>query len=256
MSEPAPVLNTDDTSDLVTMDQACIHVFPLLVAQLEIANQQLADGVDTLITGFTYLAQKFNDVDPSTLEKQIPTEMRQKLQRIHRFTEDLIHAGHRIHNTTVEEVTKDENNKLRRNINRIVLKTLDIQQLSAEIREQAGNVINELEDVRDELVNDADDSNPHLLKTFMELQMELNKMVVAFQFQDRVFQIISAVTNAMKDLSEFLQKARSQQSGGNNETLVSLTETVRHVERYYISKEQYELKGDKKDETSDDIELF
>ena len=259
MTEPTPSMtDTQSLQDYVTIDHACIQVFPLLIGQLEIANQQLADGVDTLINGFTYLAQKMNDIDPASLGANISVEMANKLQKIHRFTNDLIEAGQHIHVTSIKEVTKETDSKLRCDINRIVLKTLDIQQLSGEIREQANHVIQELEHDSEKVIQEQlDNSNdPQLLKTFMELQVEINKMVIAFQFQDKVFQIINAVTNAMKDLQDFLAEARNSHDTRESEVYVSLSETMQHVERYYISPEQYELKGEKKDDTSDDIELF
>lgn len=246
-----------DLESYVTVDHACIEVLPLLVSQLEIANQQLADGVNTLIEGFMLLSRQMNEVDPHSLGN-ISEAIDTKVQRIHRFTEDLIQAGERMHITSIEEATKDDNQKARQSMNRIVLRTLDVQQLAGEIRKEAGDVVKEIESLSQELETQQNGSeqDTRLLKTFMEIQMELNKMIVAFQFQDRVTQIISAVTNATKDLIDYITEARAHHESEQTPVVVNISEMKQRIEAYYISPEQYELKGEHKDDTSDDIELF
>jgi hypothetical protein len=95
-----------------------------------------------------------------------------------------------------------------------------------------------------------------LVNIFLQMQVEINKMVVAFQFQDRVSQIVSSVINALKDLNDYIQEAGEHAKQAGTEIFVNLAEILDRVERYYISQEQYELTGEKKDETSNDIELF
>jgi len=247
--------------DYVGIDIACAQIFPLLINQLEIANQQLADGVSTLIEGFNYLAQTLSDINTDNLEGNIPDELEGKLSKLQRFTKDLIHIGEQIHTTTVCEATERSNDENRKNLHRIVLRTLDMQHVAADLHTQANHIANEIEDTQKILLEqDAQGGNQRaamdLVTTLTHLQIELNKMVIAFQFQDRVSQIVSSVINAMKDLADYVREAGEQASQEGTEVIVNLTEIINHVERYYVSKEQYELRGEHKDDTSDDIELF
>lgn len=255
-ANPAEQNNNSPLDDYVTLDEATTHVFPLLLSQLEIANQQLADGVDTLIQGFTWMSERLNELDKKAMGIKIPDSMRKQIERIHRFTADLTQAGNNVHDTSVAEALRDEYNEERYNINRIVIRTLDMQKLSCDIREQAEAIVKELEEGSHTIIERGIDgeADAELIKTVLELQMEVNRMVVAFQFQDRVFQILSAVINAMKDVTDYITEVRS--TSEEPHPFVSLSEMLAHVERYYISAEQYELKGEHKDDTSDDIELF
>lgn len=244
--------------DYVTLDKACVEILPLLVSQLEIANQQLSDGVNTLIEGFMQLSAKMNEIDTQRLGSKISSTLENKLLRMHRFTDDLVQAGERIHTTTISEATKEENQNARSGINRIVIRTLDVQQLAGEIRKEACGIIEELEAASVITGQNADDNanDTQLLKQFMELQMEINKMIVAFQFQDRVTQIISAVTNGTKDIIDYIVEAQHQVEATEGAIYVNRLEMKKRVENYYISAEQYRLTGEHKDDTSDDIELF
>ena len=258
MSNKTAAEQSQNLEDYVTVDHACVTVMPLLVSQLEIANQQLADGVNTLIEGFMQLSRTLNEVDTNTFGSSFPDSINQRVQRIHRFTDDLIQVSERMHLTTVTEATKEENKGIRQNMNKIVMRTLDLQQLASEIRKEAVDVVEELEIGSEALMDNPDMTagDAKLLKTFLGLQAEINKMIVAFQFQDRVSQIMTAVINASKDLIDYINEARAQNHDVDNVIFVNLSEMIQRVESYYVSKEQYELTGDHKDDTSDDIELF
>lgn len=244
----------------VGIDEAFAKVFPLLIDQLEIANQQLADGVDTLINGFNYLAQTMSHIDPHALSGQLPEEIVQKISKMQRFSDDLIQMGEKVHSTTVNEATQRQDSDSRHNLNRIVLRTLNMQQMAADISKQAKLISDEIDTTQNALIEQQTPENQaasiNLVKTFLHLQVELNKMVIGFQFQDRVTQIIGSVINSLKDLNDYVQEAGEHAKQEGTDIFVNLAEIVSHVERYYISKEQYELTGEHKDDTSDDIELF
>lgn len=244
----------------VGIDEACGHIFPLLINQLEIANQQLGDGVSTLIEGFNYLAQTMAEVNPEKLAGQIPDELVLRISKLQRFTEDLIQIGEQIHSTTVSEAAERSNDENRKNLHRIVLRTLNMQQVASDVHAQASQIAQEIDSTQDELIEmqtpDNQSLTMDLVKIFMHMQVEINKMVIAFQFQDRVSQIVSSVINAMKDLNDYIREAGEHAKLEGTEIYVNLSEITEHVERYYVSKEQYELRGEHKDDTSDDIELF
>jgi hypothetical protein len=244
----------------VGIDEACAHVFPLLIDQLEIANQQLGDGVETLIEGFNYLAQTMSEVNPEKLAGQIPDEALNRISKLQRFTKDLIQIGEQIHNTTVSEATERSNDANRKNLHRIVLRTLNMQQVAADVHAQADQLAKEIDATQNELIEqytpESQSLTMDLVRVFMHMQVEINKMVVAFQFQDRVSQIISSVINSMKDLADYIREAGEHAKQEGTDIFVNLAEIIEHVERYYVSKEQYDLRGDHKDNTSDDIELF
>ncbi|MDH5544087.1 MAG: hypothetical protein OEZ43_00755 [Gammaproteobacteria bacterium] len=243
----------------LAIDEACVAIFPLLIEQLEIANHQLTDGIDALTRGFGCLAQTLNLIEPSQLGHNLPHDIIQKIQKVQRYTHDLIKAGESIHETTAREAINNHSKDSAQNIKRIIIRTLNMQVLAQDVRNEADNLIKELEKAQEGLLFDENTDvkqKATAIKMLIEMRMEINKMIVAFQFQDRVSQIINAVINSMKDLTDYISDAGTQARNEGIDAYVDIGEMRRRVEQYCISKEQYELMGRKSSDTSDDIILF
>lgn len=246
-------------NNYVTLDKACIKIFPLLMEQLEIANQQLDEGVNALLQGFNSLASAMSSIDPADLDGDLSSDIVKRINNIQRFTQNLIKTGESIHQITVNESVESQDLKKSANSQHSKVRTLNIQRLAADVKNEADTIIKELEAAQNALLDDAsplEKKRLAMVKTLIEMQMEVNKMIVAFQFQDRVSQIINAVINSMKDLTEYVSVADNHVQVDDVDGLVNLAEVIECVERHYISKEQYKLTGDHKDDGSDDIVLF
>lgn len=260
-------------NNYVTVDVACVSVFPLLINQLEIVNSQLEDGVSSLVSGFSLLAKSLNLVNTvlngqSFSDSGQPIEsasagehsFERKLERIKRFSDDLLEVGESIHvsatTEAVQQVLSDAGKAQTKHVQRIILRTLNMQQLASEIGAQAAGVVNDIKIMSGAVSNSDHPEKVQLQNLFMEMQMEVNKMVIAFQFQDRVSQIISAVMNSMKDLLDYIREAGAQARLDETDVYVNLAEIMNRVEKYYVSKEQYEMTGESNSQGSDDIILF
>ncbi len=253
-------MNTAEAlNNYVTLDKACIRIFPLLVEQLEIANQQLDEGVNALLQGFSYLASAMSSIDPADLDGDLSSDIVKRINNIQRFTQNLIKTGESIHQITVNESVEHQGPEKSANSQYSEVRTLNIQRLAADVKHEADTIIKELEAAQNALLDDAsplEKKRLAMVKTLIEMQMEVNKMIVAFQFQDRVSQIVNAVINSMQDLTEYVSDTDNNIQVDGADRLVNLAAMIERVECHYISKEQYELTGDHKDDGSDDIVLF
>ncbi|MDH5731926.1 MAG: hypothetical protein OEZ58_23325 [Gammaproteobacteria bacterium] len=233
----------------VSVDEACLNIFPMLIKQLEIVNSQMQDGVSALVGGFAVLAKSIDLVNSTLNGKRIGADddhsFEQKLEKVKRFTDDLVQAGEAIHQSATSDVTErilvNADQEQTQHIHRIILRTLGIQQLSSEIHNQAHDIIHDIKTMSGDITHSDHPQKQALQNIFIDMQTEVHKMIVAFQFQDRVSQIIHGVLCSMRDFTDYIREASARARMDDSELFVNLSELVDLVEKYYISKEQYQL---------------
>ena len=243
----------------VPFDEACASIFPLLIAQLETVDRQLIEGVATLIEGFSALSMSIGSLDLSfqNESQESPAQIgkaRDLLARIDRFATDLLAVGDNIHDTIVDNAT-DENISpaTNKHMSRVILHALGAQHTASEIRYQAVEVSELIDELANQsvLTRSVDD-----IKMISDLQVEVNKMIVAFQFQDRVCQIIHSVINSVKDLGDYIREASMTARLDGREPLLNIAEMRERIESYYISKEQHEMGSSGGETSTQDITFF
>ena len=82
------------------------------------------------------------------------------------------------------------------------------------------------------------------------IQQDLNTILVSFQFQDKVCQIMNSVTNSMNDFMQFVNQTCTNESGTNS---IDLDKLKKMLEANYITGEQF---GDDKPAGNDDVIFF
>ncbi|MDO9141230.1 MAG: hypothetical protein Q7U38_13005 [Methylobacter sp.] len=85
-----------------------------------------------------------------------------------------------------------------------------------------------------------------------QVRSEINNVLVAFQFQDRVSQILTQVENNLLNLQETIEKIQ-QQGSERNGTMLQVDEAVEHIEENYKSVSS---RPNAEQDNSDDLTFF
>ncbi len=85
-----------------------------------------------------------------------------------------------------------------------------------------------------------------------QVRSEINNVLVAFQFQDRVSQILTQVENNLLNLQETIQKIQ-QQGSERNGNMLQVDEAVEHIEENYKSVSS---RPSSEQDSSDDLTFF
>ena len=85
-----------------------------------------------------------------------------------------------------------------------------------------------------------------------QIRGEINNVLVALQFQDRVSQILTQVENNLLNLQKTIEKI--QQQGSNRDgNMLQVDEAVEHIEENYKSVSS---RPDRGPDSSDDLTFF
>ena len=259
-----------EISQYVSIDKACSVMFPMLITQLESVNTQLEDGVSSLIGGFAGLSKSIRHLE-SVFEESVEVGMehsggpmstvQEQMARIKRFSDDLVDLGEKIQNAAVNEAVQAndvvQGDLDKKNMSRVILATLDVQLTATEIKSQASVAINAMTTLSKLLLeNGIDEKLVNNLQMINEMQLQVNQMLVAFQFQDRVCQIINSVINSMKDLDDYVSEASVQARYDGTEVFLNLAEIKARIESHYVSREQYAMTSPTHVDDGRDVILF
>jgi methyl-accepting chemotaxis protein len=85
-----------------------------------------------------------------------------------------------------------------------------------------------------------------------QVRSEINNVLVAFQFQDRVSQILTQVENNLLNLQKTIQKIQ-QQGSERNGNMLQVDEAVEHIEENYKSVSS---RPSSEQDSSDDLTFF
>jgi methyl-accepting chemotaxis protein len=136
--------------------------------------------------------------------------------------------------------------------NRITAKTEEVNQIVRELSEfstkTSGSVNTAIDTGEDVVENVIDDLNNRthkleedgraLLQHAQMIQNEIQQMLVSFQFQDRVSQILHQVTGSFEHISSIIEQRRSQRQAGYVPDILDIDHLLSEVKQSYTTTEQ------------------
>lgn len=87
-----------------------------------------------------------------------------------------------------------------------------------------------------------------LLENSQETQLEIEQMLIAFQFQDRANQIQQQVTNSMEMMGALMAQRRGQRENGAALELLKIDQMLEQMKATYTTTEQHRNHPDQRDD--------
>ncbi len=151
--------------------------------------------------------------------------------------------------------------------NRITDKTAEVNKVVAELSsfshqssQSVGAAIESGEDVVEKVLGDLntrtqllESDGRKLLELSQVIQAEIQEMLVAFQFQDRVGQILQQVTGSLDHISQIIDERKSSRLQGTHPAAIDIEGLLHSVKQTYTTTEQH-LNHDDTSAAADDAE--
>lgn len=142
--------------------------------------------------------------------------------------------------------------------NRITDKTEEVNQVvdelsksSAQTSDSVQKAIKSGEQIVEEVITDLNnrtkslqDDGRELLEMTQQLQGEIQQMLVSFQFQDRVNQILSQVTSSLDHIKNVIEERRVQRGQGDEPGVLDIDGLLTEVKSSYTTTEERLNHGD------------
>ena len=136
--------------------------------------------------------------------------------------------------------------------NRITSKTEEVNQIVRELSEfsastsgSVNHAIDSGEDIVEAVITDLnnrtqkiEEDGRMLLQQAQRIQDEIQHMLVSFQFQDRVSQILYQVTGSFEHISELIARRRAQRAAGQIPEQLDVAQLLDEVKKSYTTTEQ------------------
>lgn len=136
--------------------------------------------------------------------------------------------------------------------NRITAKTEEVNQIVRELADfsakTSGSVNTAIDSGEDVVENVIEDLNTRthkleedgraLLQHAQLIQNEIQQMLVSFQFQDRVSQILHQVTGSFEHISQIIDQRRAQREAGHTPESLDIDRLLNEVKQTYTTTEQ------------------
>jgi methyl-accepting chemotaxis protein len=128
-------------------------------------------------------------------------------------------------------------------VNGAIASTLEIsRQYARQDEEMIGKSEDTIEQVVERVrvaVRDLQETSGHLREENQAIGVEIAEVLVALQFQDRVSQVLTHVTNDMNKLNEHIAECRRQLAAGANPGSIDATTWLEELSRGYTVPEQH-----------------
>lgn len=136
--------------------------------------------------------------------------------------------------------------------NRITDKTEEVHKIVTELatfsqqtNHSVGAAIHSGEDIVEAVIKDLNErtgrleqDRVRLLQNAQMIETEIQQMLVSFQFQDRVSQILSQVSGSFEHIAAIIDQRRSQRSAGIDPEILDIEKLLSEVKQTYTTTEQ------------------
>ena len=133
--------------------------------------------------------------------------------------------------------------------------------ISTEGNKTVTSALHDSEDVVERVLNDLsnrthdlENESKELLDLGHRVQDEITQMLVAFQFQDRVGQILGQVNGSLAHIETIVNTRQQQRSAGQEPVPIDIDELLAEVKSTYTTTEQYVNHTDDRSEVSDNAD--